>query len=208
MNLISSRKFDSADSWDMEIVLNASKTEITTQEKTVLVSKQGENVRDGYFREPVTGSTLLSHQEKLPISCLFFKKKATQKPELSYCLGTRTRKNIVRTSKRCFVCLKGSHHAKACFSKIKYFKCSEQHQRHSEENGHGSNGSSAANIAGVDDNTNNLLQTAKVKVKNCDNYVNSSRVSFNSFSQLSYITPQLRLKSKIVGIRKISNIRK
>lgn len=72
MNLISSRKFDSADSWDMEIVLNASKTEITTQEKTVLVSKQGENVRDGYFREPVTGSTLLSHQEKLPISCLFF----------------------------------------------------------------------------------------------------------------------------------------
>ena len=114
----------------------------------------------------------------------------------------------MRTSKRCFVCLKGSHHAKACFSKIKCFKCSEQHQRHSEENGHGSNGSSAANIAGVDDNTNNLLQTAKVKVKNCDNYVNSSRVSFNSFSQLSYITPQLRLKSKIVGIRKISNIRK
>ena len=73
MNLISSRKFDSADSWDMEIVLNASKTEITTQEKTVLVSKQGENVQDRYFREPDTGSTLLSHQEKLPISCLFYK---------------------------------------------------------------------------------------------------------------------------------------
>ena len=192
----------------MEIVLNASKTEITTQEKTVLVSKQGENVRDGYFREPVTGSTLLSHQEKLPISCLFFKKKPHKSQNCRIVSSTRTRKNIVRTSKRCFVCLKGSHHAKACFSKIKCFKCSEQHQRHSEENGHGSNGSSAANIAGVDDNTNKLLQTAKVKVKNCDNYVNSSRVSFNSFSQLSYITPQLRLKSKIVGIRKISNIRK
>ena len=208
MNLISSRKFDSADSWDMEIVLNASKTEITTQEKTVLVSKQGENVQDRYFREPDTGSTLLSHQEKLPISCLFYK-KPHKSQNCRIVSGTRTRKNIVRTSKRCFVCLKGSHHAKVCFSKIKCFKCSEQHQRQSEENGHGSNGSSAANIVGVDNNTNILLQTAKVKVKNCDNSsVNSGRVSFNSYSQLSYITPQLRLKSKIVGIRKISNIQK
>ena len=71
--LIISRKFDSVDSWNIEIVLNALKTEITAREKTVLVFKQGENVRDEYFREPLTGSTLLNHQEK-SISCLFCKK--------------------------------------------------------------------------------------------------------------------------------------
>ena len=39
LNLIISRKFDSVDSWDIEIVLNALKTEIIAREKTVLVSK-------------------------------------------------------------------------------------------------------------------------------------------------------------------------
>ena len=46
LNLIISRRFDSADSWNIEIVLNALKTEITASEKTVLVSKQGAKVRD------------------------------------------------------------------------------------------------------------------------------------------------------------------
>ena len=44
MNLIISRKFDSENSWDIKIVLNELKTEITAQEKTVLVWKQIENV--------------------------------------------------------------------------------------------------------------------------------------------------------------------
>ena len=64
LNFIISRKFDSPDSWDIEIAVNALKTEIAAREKTALVSKQGENVRDEYFRGFVTGSTLLSHQEK------------------------------------------------------------------------------------------------------------------------------------------------
>ena len=53
LNLIISKRFDSADTWDKEIILNALKTEITAREKTTLVSKQGENARDEYFREPV-----------------------------------------------------------------------------------------------------------------------------------------------------------
>ena len=121
-----------------------------------------------------------------------------------------TRKNIVRTSKRCFVCLKGSHFAKDCSSKIKCFKCSNQHHvalYDSEESGHSNNSSSVTNIARVNDNTNILLQTAKVKVKNCENsYLNSARVSFGNCSQSLFITPQFsnRLKLKTVGTRKIS----
>ena len=63
LNLIISRKLESPDSWGKEIVLNALKTEITAREKTVLLFKQGGSMRDEYFREPVTGSTLFSHQE-------------------------------------------------------------------------------------------------------------------------------------------------
>ena len=73
--------------------------------------------------------------------------------------------------------------------------------------GHSSSRSSVTNIAGVDDNTIIFLQTAKVKVKNCENsYVTLAWVLFGSCSQLSYITLQLRgrLKLKTVGTPKIS----
>ena len=108
------------------------------------------------------------------------------------------------------MCLKGSHLAKDYSSNITCFKRSKQHHDalcDLEENGRSSNNSKVTNIAGVDDNANILLQIAKVKVKNCENnYVNSARVLFYSYSQLSYIAPQLRnrLKLKTVGTRKIS----
>ena len=113
----------------------------------------------------------------------------------------------MQTSKRSFVCLKGSHFAKDCSLKIKCFKCSKRYHIalcDLEEIGHSSSRSSVTNIAGVDDNTNIFLQTVKVKVKNCENSL--ARVLFDSCSQLSYITPQLRgrLKLKTVGTPKIS----
>ena len=166
-----------------------------------------------YFRDSLKRSILLSHQEKSPISRLFCKKPHQSQnchTIVRIVFDIRTRKNIVQTSKRCFVCLKSPHLGKGCFSKIKRFKCSKQHHvalYDSEESGHISNSSNVTNIAGMDENTNILLQTAKVKVKNCENgYVNLARVLFDSCSQLSCITPQLRnrLKLKTVGTRKIS----
>ena len=59
----------------------------------------------------------------------------------------------------------------------------------------------------MDDNTNILIQITKFKVKKDDNsYVNSTRVLFDSCSQLFYITPQLcnRLKLKTVVTQKSS----
>ena len=195
MNLIISRKFDSENSWDIKIVLNELKTEITAQEKTVLVWKQIENVPRWIFLT-VCYSLLLGHQEKLPIFCLFCK-KPHKRQNCRIVSDIRTTKNIVGTSKRCFVCLKGSHLAKYCYSKIKYFKCSKRHYValcDSGEGGHSSNSSSVVNITGVDDNTNILLQTTKVIAL------------FGSCSQLSSITSQLRnrLKLKTVGTQKIS----
>ena len=103
LNLIISRKFDSAGSWDIQIVLNALKTEFTARENTALVSKQGKNMLDENFRGSVTGSTLFSHQEKSPMSCLFCKRPHESQ---NYCIASDigASKNIVRTNKRCFVC--------------------------------------------------------------------------------------------------------
>ena len=59
----------------------------------------------------------------------------------------------------------------------------------------------------MDENTNILIQITKFKVKKNDNsYVNSTRVLFDSCSQLFYITPQLcnRLKLKTVVTQKSS----
>ena len=75
------------------------------------------------------------------------------------------------------MCLKGSHLAKDCSSKNEYFKCSKQHHIalcDSKGSGHNSNSSSATNIAGVDNNTNSLLQTDKVKVNFENSYINSA----------------------------------
>ena len=83
-------------------------------------------MRGEYFRQPVTVSTLLSHQEKSPILC-FFCKEPHKNQNCGIVSDIQTRKNVVRTSKRCFVCLKVSHLAKDCSSKIKCFKCSKQH---------------------------------------------------------------------------------
>lgn len=49
LSLIISRKFDSAENWDIKIVFDALKTEITAWEKTVLFLKEGEIVRDEHF---------------------------------------------------------------------------------------------------------------------------------------------------------------
>ena len=70
------------------------------------------------------------------------------------------------------MCLKGSHLAKDCSSEIKSIKCSKRHHIalcDSEESGHRSNSSSVTNVAGVDGNTNILIQNAKIKVINCEN---------------------------------------
>ena len=79
-----------------------------------------------------------------------------------------------------------------CSSKIKDFRCSKQHHVvfcDLKENSHDSNSSNVTNIIRVDDGTNTLLQTAKVKVKNCKNSsVNLSQVISQLLSVVSYFT--------------------
>lgn len=148
--------------------------------------KQGENKQDEYFRDSVTGSILLSHQEKWSISCLCCK-KPHESQNSCIVLGIWTRK-IVQTSKQCFVCLAGSHLIKDFSLKIKSFKCSKRHQIalcDFEENCRSSNNSSSVtNVAGVDDNTVIFFQTDKVKAKTFENsHATSAGVFFDNCSQ-------------------------
>ena len=103
MSLIVSRKFVSADSSNKEVVLNALKAEITAWEKTALVSKQGENMQDKYFREPVTSSTLLSHQEKSSMSYLFSNNHA--KARIAVLSLTYGQEQILREQVNCILCV-------------------------------------------------------------------------------------------------------
>ena len=103
MSLIVSRKFVSADSSNKEVVLNALKAEIIAREKTALVSKQGENMQDKYFREPVTSSTLLSHQEKSSMSYLFSNNHA--KARTAVLSLTYGQEQILREQVNCILCV-------------------------------------------------------------------------------------------------------
>ena len=77
LNLIISRKFDSADNWDIEIVLNALKTEIIAREKTALVSKQMKicemNILESLLQALLCSAIRKNHQW-----CVYFVKRHTK----------------------------------------------------------------------------------------------------------------------------------
>ena len=236
LNLIISRKFDSQEGWDINTVLESLKAEICAREKTVLVSGCSEENEYEKFRSPCTSSTLYNQGRELKMLCIFCKKNHKSQ-NCRIVSDIRTRRNIARSNKLCFVCLKDKHIAKDCRSRIKYFKCDGRHhvalceydsnQKDSKNNKNkvdsnpkidsdskiGSSDStdkndsknktktdsckkddksSLTNVAGVD-NEGILLQTAIADIKNTsNNYTCSARILFDSCSQLSYITPELR----------------
>ena len=126
----------------------------------------------------------------------------------------QSRKDILKTKNRCFICLRPGHIAKNCRSSINCYHCKGKHHlavcntKFSEpeqnfqkkETLHSNSNVSVNSCASV------LLQTAYSKVKNnVNNSSQSARILFDSGSQLSYITPALRnqLKLKTIDRRDI-----
>lgn len=117
LNLISSRKFDSADSCVIEIALNALKTKVTAEEKSVFQNKL-KICEMSYSRY----STIRKNGK---FRVYFVKSHIKARIQSSWTSGQE--KNIVRRGNLFCVCLKGCHLTKDCCSKIKCFKCSKCH---------------------------------------------------------------------------------
>ena len=128
LNLIISRQFTENDSWDISLVLKALKTELVAREKTCFTV----NLSDKSTERHMTASSLLaatkpkSNNEKGNLQCHFCSK--SHKPQdCTTVTNLQSRKDILKTKKRCFVCLRTGHIAKNCQSSIKCYYCKGKH---------------------------------------------------------------------------------
>ena len=209
VNLIISRQFSDTDqTWDIKVVMKILHNEISAREKAVMVTEKSD------VNVPISGLSLFQNHQKgsqsqrqkpRPLQCLFCSKNH-KSHECRTIVDYDSRKNIVIQKKRCFICLRTGHMAAQCKSNMNCFTCSGHHHAamcpktllKSQDGVTAANGPKLTSVA-TSESRNVLLQTASVQLYNPDdqNRIAHGRALFDSCSQLSYITPNLRNKLKL-----------
>ena len=133
LRLIISRKFGSKETWDLDVLLNALKSELEARERCNVVktsSPTNSNPRfdqhKGRFKQPLSSSALYAGSEECTLQCVFCKKNH-KSITCSTITEPKARRTILRRSGRCFVCLKAGHITPGCQSKAKCFNCGARH---------------------------------------------------------------------------------
>ena len=127
------------------------------------------------------------------------------------------RRQILRTTGRCFVCLKRRHVSRDCHSSTRCSKCNGRHHTSLCFNGRAPAGNATSTVQStqqrhtqqpgdsttlyVNTHATILLQTAKVVVKNGDSLAHEARAILDLGSQRSYVTASLRQTLKLKVIR-------
>ena len=131
MRLTISRKFGSKETWDLDALLIALKSELGTRERCNAVKKSSptnSNLRfdqhKGRFKQLLSSYALYAGSEDCTLHCVFCKKN-----QVSYSTITepKARRTILRGSGGCFLCLKAGHITPGCQSKAKCFNCGARH---------------------------------------------------------------------------------
>ena len=119
LNLVNSGRFSDLDYRDITEVLKVFKEELSAREKTFSPELDNPNY---------SASSLFkaNFEKDSGISCLFCT-KSHKTQSCKVVTHVKTRKNIIKNKRRCFVCLKGGHISKNCTNKIQYYKCSKRH---------------------------------------------------------------------------------
>ena len=158
----------------------------------------------------------------------FLKKEVEAKPKVQHCVfcdknnhssnrcfkitDMEARKDLVKQKKLCFVCLEKGHAAYSCT--LKNYSCKKCHGKHniaictfSKQNTQKhfpsteERSETPSATSNISTNKNNvLLPTATVSVSNTDNTrtANNIQLLFDSGSQRSYISTEIRNRSEIV----------
>ena len=200
LNIIFSRQFHSRDSWDIKELLEQFKIELMAREKSVTQCSA---------ETPYTASSLLSgaNERKTPLICIFCGQ--SHKPQHCQSItDVKARKDILQKKGKCFRCLKTGHLSSRCTSRISCFTCKRSHHQavcegERQPRDDNKNPSSSTLYASSNSSASVLLQTARANVAaESDGKTKEARILFDSGSQLSYVSEELRHQLKLKTIER------
>ena len=230
--IIITRDLD-ADTWTLELLLEAFKKELRVREKCQVPAATVEGkITIRKQAQPSTTSALHVGNKGL------FKRRVTG-PFCTFCQNShasnsctkvtdpQVRLKLIKEKGKCFVCLKSGHISRMCQSNIKCFQCQKRHhvalcgafgKNSSVSNplsineppvllNRGSHNQTSTHVGHVSQNNCILLQTARAKVSSPMNEAIFSEVRFllDSGAQKTYITDNLAqsLNLPIMGKDKV-----
>ena len=215
LNILIARKFGD-EVWTLELLMKHFHGELRAQENCVLSDQSVSHGRKQ--TPPYTASGLLAENNSSKL-CVFCGKGMHNSSQCRSVTNSATRWDIVKDKGLCFICLGADHKARSCQTKYSCRKCQKRHnvalcpsesQKSSSNNSH----SCCAHHGATPESENEtsichshssggiLLQTAWVRVSSleCQCEV-QTRVLFDSGSQRSYITEEVRKKLKVPTVR-------
>eukprot|EP00794_Sanderia_malayensis_P015519 gene15519-biopygen11979 len=195
------------DVWDIEEILEIVRKEIEAREVSTKV-KMNDRRPDRTSQQQVSGTTraFVTADKQKQIQC-FFCKNAHYASNCTVVQDVTKRKELLKNTRRCFLCMKIGHTAKRCQSTIKCRNCGKRHntaicegEKHEEVKAKEEESTStmASKVReGV------LLQTAQAIVYGDDKTKKTKiNILFDGGSQRSYITEELKKKLGLKGEKK------
>ena len=122
LKLIVSREIGEEEEWKLDTLMKVIETEIRARERSAsMESREGRRPA----KELATGAALLTGGAT-PLSCCFCKQEHPSR-DCTNIVDVEARKQALRRSGRCYICLRRNHIARKCHSNIKCTECDERH---------------------------------------------------------------------------------
>ena len=193
------------DVWSITEIMGIIQKEIEAREVSRTISVKEHKTERAITTNAGTTRTFISSTRSKVIQC-YFCKKGHYASECAEIKDIQKRKEILKASKRCFICLKLGHIAKVCESAIKCKVCSKRHNTVICEGGKETENKKIetqernATTMASKGKEGILLQTAQAIVYGEDaNKKTRVNILFDGGSQRSYVTEELRKKLGLKG---------
>ena len=215
LRLIVTREM-TGESWDLQRLMRVFEQEIDARERAFVPTSQG-NVRKPRIPTAATLMTSDSGSSGNQVVCVYCE-RGHPSGSCTTIVDVTARKELLRKSGRCYVCLRRHHLSRDCRSKFNCRKCRGRHHvsicsrsankstekppASQEDCGRSQDGRNSAvptTTAYVGSQTPILLQTARLRVVDPGNgnHETSVRAILDSGSQRTYVTSRVRERLKL-----------
>ena len=202
LRVIISRKFGS-NVWTLDTMLAYLNEELQANERCVSLKRLRVSDDEEEGSKQYTASQLYAGTNNGKLRCVY----CFQDHPASKCrtvTNVESMITILRKHPRCFICLQSGHISRNCQSSYLCKLCNLRHHISICKKQHEDAASEGSNVNHTGVNVSNiLLQTAKAKVSDIKGCASSvTRLMFDSGSQRSYISQEIRLKLQLKTLRK------